>query len=181
VPSKPAKSLTSSFGMNADLPASATPAPPAVQQPAPTPPPAAENTAPAAPPVAGTPAKTEKMAMLTPPPAAAPPVPAGEGVVATIPFAKEGANLPEDMLPSLVTLAKRAQSDPTVQLQVLAYASGDAENASKAQRLSLARALAVRAFLKDQGVPGARIDVRALGNRVPEGPPDRVDLVEQKH
>jgi outer membrane protein OmpA-like peptidoglycan-associated protein len=182
-PAKPAKNLTSSVPMNADLPAP----PPPASAPA-TPPAAAASTPsappPPAPPPASAPATPEpeaKTAMLTPPPAAvAPPPAAAEGVVMTIPFAKDGATLPSDVS-ALVNLAKRAVADQAMQLQVLAYASADADNASKAQRLSLARALAVRAFLKDQGVPGARIDVRALGNRVPEGSPDRVDLVEQKH
>ena len=180
-PAKQSKALTSSVGMNADT-AGATPAKPAETS-APAPAQSSNAAVPSAPPVPATPApeaKTEtKTAMLTPPPATSGPAP--EGVVLSIPFVKDGAALPNEMLPGLVSLAKRAEADSALQLQVMAYASGDADNASKAQRLSLARALAVRAFLKDQGVPGARIDVRALGNRVPEGPPDRVDLVEQKH
>ncbi len=178
-PAKAAKPLTSTVQMNADT-ANAPAAKPAAETP-PAPSAAANTAVPAAPAVPSPPAeaKTEtKTAVLTPPPSAAL---AAEGVVLSVPFAKDSQSLPDDMEPFLVKLAKRVQADPSLQLQVLAYASGEAENASKAQRLSLARALSVRAFLKDQGVPGARIDVRALGNRVPEGPPDRVDLVEQKH
>jgi hypothetical protein len=29
----------------------------------------------------------------------------------------------------------------------------------------------------DKGIPSTRIDVRALGNKVEDGPPDRVDVV----
>ncbi len=47
---------------------------------------------------------------------------------------------------------------------------------SKARRLSLSRALAVRAFLIDQGVRSTRMDVRALGDKVQDGPSDRVDI-----
>ena len=54
---------------------------------------------------------------------------------------------------------------------------GTRENASKARRLSLSRALAIRSFLIDQGVRSTRIEVRAMGNKVPEGPADRVDIV----
>jgi outer membrane protein OmpA-like peptidoglycan-associated protein len=45
--------------------------------------------------------------------------------------------------------------------------------------LSLSRALAVRAFLIEQGVRSTRMDVRALGDKVPDGPVDRVDVLPQ--
>jgi outer membrane protein OmpA-like peptidoglycan-associated protein len=120
-----------------------------------------------------------KVALLTPPPTSAPT--ADGGAALTIPFAKEGATLSDNARGALVTVAKHALGDSAIQLQVLAYASGDEDSASKARRLSLSRALAVRSFLIDQGVHSTRIEVRALGNKVPDGPPDRVDLVEQKH
>ena len=47
-------------------------------------------------------------------------------------------------------------------------------------RLSLSRALAVRAFLIDRGVRSTRMDVRALGNKFEKGPGDRVDLIFAK-
>ncbi len=53
-------------------------------------------------------------------------------------------------------------------------ADGDSE---AAQRLSLSRALSVRAFLMDSGVDARRIDVRAMGGNTSESPADRVDLV----
>ncbi len=124
-------------------------------------------------------AKTEsKVALMTPPPTTAA---TSDGAALTIPFPKEGATLSDDARGALVNVAKRALGDNAIQLQVLAYASGDEDSASKARRLSLSRALAVRSFLIDQGVHSTRIEVRALGNKVPDGPPDRVDLVEQKH
>jgi outer membrane protein OmpA-like peptidoglycan-associated protein len=39
------------------------------------------------------------------------------------------------------------------------------------------RALAVRRYLIEKGILTGRMDVRALGNRIPDGPPDRVDIV----
>ncbi len=84
------------------------------------------------------------------------------------------------MRSSLTQLAERLGNDPILQIQLLAYADGDEDNASKARRLSLSRALAVRSFLIDQGVRSTRIEVRALGNKVPEGPADRVDVLLQK-
>ena len=80
----------------------------------------------------------------------------------------------------MTQLADRLAGDAVLQVQLLAYAEGDEDNASKARRLSLSRALAVRSYLIDQGVRSTRIEVRALGNKVPEGPPDRVDVFVQK-
>ena len=61
-------------------------------------------------------------------------------------------------------------------LQIHAYAEG-ADTGSDARRVSLARALALRAYLLENGVEPSRIDVRALGNNTTESPINRVDLV----
>lgn len=98
----------------------------------------------------------------------------------TIPFDADSAHLPPTSLAALSGLAKRLAADDSLQLQLMAYASGDEDNAGKARRLSLSRALAVRSYLMDQGVLTTRMEVRALGNKVPGGQPDRVDLVLQK-
>ncbi len=95
-------------------------------------------------------------------------------------FEKDGARLPDAARPSLITLAGRLTADASLDIQLLAYAGGDEDHASKARRLSLSRALAVRSFLIDQGVRSTRIEVRAMGNKVPEGPADRVDVVVLK-
>jgi len=58
-----------------------------------------------------------------------------------------------------------------------AFAAGNAETASQARRLSLSRALAVRSFLIDKGIESTRMDVRALGTKFEDGPPDRVDIL----
>ena len=62
-------------------------------------------------------------------------------------------------------------------MRLVAYAEGDDSEASKARRLSLSRALAVRGYLIKQGIRSTRMDVRALGNKVEGGPGDRVDVV----
>jgi outer membrane protein OmpA-like peptidoglycan-associated protein len=59
----------------------------------------------------------------------------------------------------------------------MAYASGDDDEARRARRISLSRALAVRAYLINKGVRSTRMDVRALGNKVEGDPADRVDIV----
>ncbi len=61
---------------------------------------------------------------------------------------------------------------------VVAYAAGNADDPSTPRRLSLSRALAVRSVLLAEGIPSARIFVKALGASLapPEGPPDQVDV-----
>ncbi|HEY9568576.1 MAG TPA: lysophospholipase, partial [Thalassobaculum sp.] len=67
--------------------------------------------------------------------------------------------------------------DEALRVQLLAYAAGDESNANKARRISLSRALAVRAYLIDKQIQSTRMDVRALGNRTTDSPRDRVDVV----
>jgi outer membrane protein OmpA-like peptidoglycan-associated protein len=74
-------------------------------------------------------------------------------------------------------VAARLRQNDTVRLQVMGYASGTPETNRDARRLSLERALAVRGYLVDRGIRPTRIDVRALGFQVPDGPTDRVDLL----
>lgn len=61
-------------------------------------------------------------------------------------------------------------------INVLAYATGHIDDPSTPRRLSLARALAARAVLINEGIVSTRIYVRALGPTASDGPPDRVDL-----
>lgn len=68
------------------------------------------------------------------------------------------------------------QDDDSLRLELLAYASAKDGSSSDARRLSLSRALAVRAYLIDQGIRTARFIVRAQGDRYGNGPADRVDL-----
>ncbi|NVK20422.1 MAG: OmpA family protein [Methylocystaceae bacterium] len=91
-------------------------------------------------------------------------------------FQSGQSKMPSSAEAELKQLAEtlRAQSDDRVQL--LAYAGGDDLSASKARRLSLSRALAVRSYLIGQGIRSTRIDVRALGNKTTEEPFDRVDV-----
>ncbi len=66
--------------------------------------------------------------------------------------------------------------DTAQAIQVMAYAAGSPEDPSTPRRLSLARALAARAVLINEGIASTRIYVRALGPAAGDGPPDRVDL-----
>ena len=91
-------------------------------------------------------------------------------------FATAESDLPEDAEAELKALAQKLLQEEGTRIQLLAYAGGDSSESSRARRLSLARALEVRGYLIDQGIRSTRMDVRALGNNVPDGPPDRVDI-----
>jgi outer membrane protein OmpA-like peptidoglycan-associated protein len=64
----------------------------------------------------------------------------------------------------------------TGRVQLEAFGGTPGDKSSDARRLSLKRALAVRALLIEDGVPAERIDVRALGGANDGGAPDRVDV-----
>jgi outer membrane protein OmpA-like peptidoglycan-associated protein len=70
----------------------------------------------------------------------------------------------------------RPLRDTAQPVQVSAFAAGTPEDPSTPRRLSLARALAARAVLINEGIASTRIYVRALGSAAGDGPADRVDL-----
>lgn len=94
-----------------------------------------------------------------------------------IPFEEESKIIPETVKGQIVGLIERMNSDYGLQLQVLAYASGDDDEIGHARGVSLARALAMRNFLTENGLDLSRMEVRALGNSAREDPADRVDLI----
>jgi len=95
----------------------------------------------------------------------------------TITFAPGSSDLPDNAVVALDRLAERMKSDPNQRIQLVGFARTQVESASQARRLSLFRALSVRTHLMKKGVRSTRMDVRALGNKEDDGPPDRVDLV----
>lgn len=122
----------------------------------------------------------------TAPPAAAeepaevaslPPQEPGGGGVFRVGFEPGSARLSDEFKSPLEQLAQRLSADEALRIQLRAFAAGTPETSSQARRLSLSRALAVRAFLIDKGVRSTRMDVRALGSSDGEGEPDRVDIV----
>ena len=148
---------------------------------------------PSAPPTVAPPSSTTLAAMNTPPnlppvspvkptPAAAPATTLPSGEPARILFTGAGADLPDGARSALDAVVQRLGSDEHLRLQLVAYASGTADQANQARRVSLQRALAVRSYLMERGIPNTRMDVRALGNHT-EGsdPPDRVDIVMLEH
>lgn len=93
-----------------------------------------------------------------------------------IAFAAGASALPASAHGGLKELAERMKAQESLRLQLVAYAAGDDLSSSAARRLALSRALAVRTFLIDNGVRSTRIDVRAIGDKVPDLPANRVDL-----
>jgi len=109
----------------------------------------------------------------------APPPPASPKETATskrILFQPNATDLPAGAEGELNAIVAAANGEPNSHVHMTAYASGDADGGNQARRTSLSRALAVRAYLIQQGLPSGRIEVRALGNRSEGGPGDRVDL-----
>lgn len=172
---KPAQPVASAPA--APVPLSASPA-----QPTPAAPPTAPVTAtpaqpmPPAQPVATptAPSKPTQTAAVVPPGSVA----REDGL--SITFGTGGTVLPEPAKADLKKIADRLAKEADLRVQLLAYADaneapGDSA-ASKARRLSLSRALAVRSQLIDYGLRSTRIDVRALGDAAQDGPADRVDL-----
>lgn len=148
-------------------------APPA-PEPAPTP---VAEAAPAPEPVATEPAaqQTASAPATEPAPVNRPAAPTVSGAaLATLPFGSGQTDLSADARAALDASLGKLGTDSAI--QVLAYASGDKDNPSKARRTSLSRALAVRTYLIDKGIASNRIDVRALGDQSKGGSADRVDL-----
>ena len=78
---------------------------------------------------------------------------------------------------SLVAFARSAR-DGQQRIEIKAFAStAHDQHPSRARRVSLSRALAVRSHLIKQGVPSTKIDVRALGEPRDDTPADRVDVL----
>ena len=76
---------------------------------------------------------------------------------------------------ALRDLAAPLKADPAATLDVNAWSAGTADDPSTPRRLSLARALAVRAVLISEGIASPRIYVRALGSDG-AAPPDRAEV-----
>jgi outer membrane protein OmpA-like peptidoglycan-associated protein len=117
-----------------------------------------------------------------PPPAPALPDPPRvaalpEGDEFRILFASGSEAVPDAAAALLDGIAARLAAAPDRRAQLRAYADAGGGPAREARRMSLERALAVRAALAARGVRTTRVDVRGLGATAADGPPDRVDVV----
>jgi outer membrane protein OmpA-like peptidoglycan-associated protein len=126
------------------------------------------------------------VAVPTRPPEPPPPIPViadAPGAAAPIPdgglrvtFGADNINLNPTTAAAIKSFADKAR-DSDLPITILAYAPGNQDDPSAPRRLSLSRGLAARAVLLNNGIPSARIYVRALGaTPTPDAPPNRVDL-----
>ncbi|MAL78063.1 MAG: hypothetical protein CMN55_02945 [Sneathiella sp.] len=90
-------------------------------------------------------------------------------------FADGATELSSETQGTLQAIARQLSASERENIQLLAYGTGG--SVSAARRLSLGRALAVRARLMELGVDNTQIEVRALGEPQGDGPPNRVDLL----
>jgi outer membrane protein OmpA-like peptidoglycan-associated protein len=148
--------------------AAPAPAPAEASTPAPTPAPSAQPTP--------APAPTQ---IASAPPAEAPIASGPESKpVLSLNFAPSATDLADADKTALGRVVDSLKKNPDQRVELLAYATGAEDQTSQSRRVSLIRGLSVRTYLIEQGISSARIDVRALGNKI-EGssPVDRVDLV----
>lgn len=78
---------------------------------------------------------------------------------------------------NLRALAARMVKDPSLRVELIAYASDPQESVSRSRRLSTERGVNVRKELLAGGVESTRINLRALGEQSNGGAPDRVDVL----
>jgi outer membrane protein OmpA-like peptidoglycan-associated protein len=121
-------------------------------------------------------ASVEPAAGTQPPPDAADQATLIDGQL-RIPYDHGTRGIPEAAMGKIDALIEKLHGEPSLRLQVLAYADGDSDEVTRARGLSLSRALAMRAYLVEHGIDMTRMDVRALGNTAQEEPADRVDLI----
>jgi outer membrane protein OmpA-like peptidoglycan-associated protein len=180
-PNRPAVVMREAPATNPAAPA------PAASRPAAPAPAAPQAAQPAMPQSVPDTASITPIAPAPPPPGAQPPAPppvsdkSTTTVAATtaglrLTFASGESDLSPESSTSIKQLTASAPPGDATTFNVLAYAPGKPDDPSTARRTSLSRAMAVRGALIADGVPSARIFVRALGEQYGDGPPDRVDL-----
>ncbi len=99
----------------------------------------------------------------------------GFAVLSRVRFLNGKADIPAQAQAALNAVAERlATSQVRVRLAAFSGQAGDLS--SDARRLSLARALAIRAYLNTKGVSTERVDVLAFGGAT-DGITDRVDVL----
>ncbi len=92
-------------------------------------------------------------------------------------FPADGISIDAAAESELIGLAGYLNQNQAQRVVLNAHAGDSDPGSSHARRLSLSRALAIRTFLVDRGVPVDRISLRPMGNEVEDGPADRVDIL----
>lgn len=141
--------------------------------------------APALPPSTPAPVTPVAEKDLTPPPAAPPsgdaapktaPPTGNSASTLTVVFAGDSSAVPADMQPKLADLVKKMTAGKGARAKIIAYAAGSGNEPSLSRRLALARALALRAMMIEQGADSLSINVvvqAAKGN----GDQNNVDVI----
>jgi outer membrane protein OmpA-like peptidoglycan-associated protein len=97
-----------------------------------------------------------------------------------ITFAAGGSTLNPSTFNAIKAVAEAAKANPAMTIDVTAWAPGKPDDPSTPRRLSLDRALAVRAVLIGVGVASERIHAIAKGmTDIGAAPADRADLLTQ--
>jgi outer membrane protein OmpA-like peptidoglycan-associated protein len=99
----------------------------------------------------------------------------GFAILSRVRFSNGTASIPAQAVPTLDSLAERLLTS-TERVRLAAFSGKAGDFSSNARRLSLKRALAVRAYLVGKGVPVERVDVLAFGGAT-DGVSDRVDVL----
>lgn len=86
------------------------------------------------------------------------------------------SQIPNSAQAKLRELTQTLGRMPMARVEIRAFAPVKGQSESDARRLALARCLAVRDVLVQNGVPDDRIDVRALGSEPKEQNADRIEL-----
>lgn len=94
----------------------------------------------------------------------------------SVTFDSDSAELSDLVQAELLSLANSLRANDAGRIQVLGFASTKDGSQDLARKLALSRALKVRSFLIDAGVPSARIQVRPAGDQAGSGPANRVDI-----
>jgi outer membrane protein OmpA-like peptidoglycan-associated protein len=77
----------------------------------------------------------------------------------------------------LAPLIARLLGSEETRIIINGFARDATNTPSAARRLSLARAMAVRSLMVEQGIRSTRIELHALGADAANGPADRVDIL----
>jgi len=102
--------------------------------------------------------------------------PTAAGLIGSIDFAPQATELTQAGEERLAELARELMQDAAAPFTIVAYArEGDA--GMNARRISLGRALAVRAFLIERGIARGRMRVQAFTASDGSGPAERVDIL----
>jgi outer membrane protein OmpA-like peptidoglycan-associated protein len=100
---------------------------------------------------------------------------AGFAVLTQVHFQSGRTELGADAKAALDGLATRLLANEE-RVRLAAFSGAPGDMSSEARRLSLERAIAVRAYLESKGVPASRVDLLSFGGAV-HGASDRVDVL----